>query len=129
VSGAGSRNKGLEYERRMEDFLNSRGVDVHRTAPSGYEGTDIISRGDTRPRFIADCKNQNSLRLGLWIPQVEKDVTLWQEFSGEPEPRIPLVIHKRARHNHTTLEGQAGQWVTMTAGAFADLINQARLQE
>lgn len=117
-----------EYERRVEAFLDQNSVEVHRTAPMGYEGTDILTKGDTRPRLILDCKYQQSLKLGIWIDQVENDVTKWQEFSGEPEPRIPMVVHRRRNHSMRSDEGIAAQWVTMTLDSLVRLITQAREQ-
>ncbi|TXH47326.1 MAG: hypothetical protein E6Q97_27430 [Desulfurellales bacterium] len=104
------------FERSVEAFLKNNDIAARRTAPMGYQGTDIIIDG--RVPAIADCKYASGMRLNPWRLQVEQDAVAMENEDGIF--RIPVVIHRRAGYNPTKNCGT--QWVTMTLQDFVDLL-------
>lgn len=111
MSGAGSRRKGANYERRTARILSDRlGIDAERKKV-GVEGDDLSHSWESW--LSIECKDRAASSLGAWVDQAV-------EQAG-PD-RLAVVVHHRRGNGRPERD-----FVTMTVADFVVLAELAFL--
>ncbi|WP_281265436.1 hypothetical protein [Curtobacterium sp. 9128] len=113
-SNSSARKAGQMFERSVANYLRDELDDRIDIRPKngrddrGDIGGVRTPRGE---RVVLECKNHQSMSLGSWLAEAERE-------RGNDDARIGLVVHKRRG-----IGSPGEQFVTMT---LADLVTLLR---
>lgn len=115
-TNSSARKAGQSFERLSADYLraatHNQFIDIRPKNGTNDRGDlgGVVVRATGEP-VVVECKDQARDKLGSWLAEAERE-------AKNAGARYGVVMHKRAR------KGQgADQYVTMTAEAFAWLLN------
>ena len=115
-SRATARKAGTSFERLVADYLRDVVDDrIDRRAKTGSKDRGDI--GGVRiwtQRVVLECKSVSKIALSQWADEAEVE-------RGNDDALAGVVVHKRRGKGRA-----ADQWVTMTLGDFAALLNGNR---
>ena len=115
-SRATARKAGTSFERLVADYLRDVVDDrIDRRAKAGSKDRGDI--GGVRiwtQRVVLECKSVSKIALSQWADEAEVE-------RGNDDALAGVVVHKRRGKGRA-----ADQWVTMTLGDFAALLNGNR---